>query len=209
MSVHEGGEAHTHAIGLRLLLTHFETVVERETRADHLHRKPVIFTCLRGALDLSAGPLPTPATVLLSTFGDLVGGVEEEEATESPVPTTTFMRTMMRFGQAALEAPQNASGGTGDSGVFAGFDTPVAGSTIDPAQAAATNCMRSAALSTVNVLRRVGLVVSEGELEEPCRRYVRRVGSEPSEMENVPNLWNQCPPPPGLLVVPDLHLPPF
>ena len=29
------------------------------------------------------------------------------------------------------------------------------------------------------------------------------------DVECVPNLWNRCSPPPGLLVVPDAHLPPF
>ena len=238
MSAHEGGETHTRVIGTRLLLAHFETIVEREARADHLHRKPVTFTCLRGALDLSDGPLPTPATVLLSTSGDIVDGGDAANGgpscgatiADEPLPpamsdsTASNVSAIRRFGfgtgmglgpvalGAAYGNPPDGIGGRSDSGVFAGFDTPATVLTPDPvlaASAAAADRIRAAALSPINVLRRVGLVLPEGELDRPSRRYVRRVGSEPSELEIVPNLWNQCPPPPGLLVVPDLHLPPF
>ena len=240
MSAHEDGETHTRAIGTRLLLVHFETIVQREARADHLHRKPVTFTCLRGALDLSEGPVPTPATVLLSTSGDIVDGGDAADGGPSggatiadkqlpPVmsdPTASNVSAIRSFGVgvgmgiglgpealgAAYGNQTDGFGGRSDSGVFAGFDTPVTVLTPDPvlaATAAAADRIRAAALSPINVLRRVGLVLPEGELDRPSRRYVRRVGSEPSVMENVPNLWNQCPPPPGLLVVPDLRLPPF
>lgn len=213
MSAHEGGETHTHAVGMRLLLSHFETVVEREARVDHLHRKPVTFTCLRGALDFSDGPLPTPATLLLSTSGDIVDGGDGPDVE----PSACDVNVANRFGVGLSKWPmatgigtetssrQEKFSGQSDSGVFAGFDTLA----TDPEAAAVAERVRASALSPVNVFRRVGLVLPEGELDTPCRRYVRRVGSEPSMMENVPNLWNQCPPPPGLLIVPDLHLPPF
>ena len=68
---------------------------------------------------------------------------------------------------------------------------------------------RASSISFVRVLRRLGLSLSATELERPTRRWVRRVGKEVGELERVPNLWNRCAPPPGLLVVPDSHLPPF
>lgn len=67
----------------------------------------------------------------------------------------------------------------------------------------------SSSISLVRIFRRLGLTLSAEELEHPTRRWVRREGKEVGELERVPNLWNRCAPPPGLLVVPDSHLPPF